>query len=297
MAGFVTIFHPSLGSTPTTWQFPLPRYPPMKHPLGFLAVLGLIFAILDSQSGAQTLPGSLSFSVSGAFGNGVSESTSNSLLIADNNLTNGYQSGMDLQDAPATLNPTGPAGSAAFQWGQASTNAAYAHSSALWFEPLAATNVAAGEYFNIGYLYYRNGTIKNSTGASAVDLSLSLTFSNPSGIAPLNVVFTNDLINSPNTSDPVASADVVSLRDLAAPLDFTDASGHRYYLELTFRVDQNTMDGTLSTPDEFRVFEGGQGRADLLGRFTTAPGAMAVPEPSTALLGVLGLLLLARRKR
>jgi len=267
----------------------------MKLPFGFFALL-LIFAILDTQSNGQTLPGSLSFSVSGAFGNGVNES-SNSLLYADNNLTNGYNSGMDLQDAPASLNPTGPTGSAAFQWGQASTYSDYSHSSALWFSPIAANNVVAGQYFNIGSLFYRNGTIKSNTGASAVDLTLNLSFSSPSSIAPVSAVYTSDLINSTNSNDPVASADIVSLRNLAAPLDFTDAAGNRYYLELTFQVDQDTMDGTLSTQEEFRVFEGGQGRADLLGRFTTTPGVMAVPEPSAALLGLVGSLLFFRRKR
>jgi|GEM_PF-2445711 len=268
----------------------------MKLPLGFFALLGLFLAILDSRSDAQNLPSSLSFGVSGAFGNGVNEST-NSLLYADNNLTNGYNTGMDLTDAPASLNPTGSTGSAAFQWGQASSGATYSHSSALWFSPIAASNVSAGEYFNIGSLFYRNGTIKSNTGASSVDLTVNLDFSSPSGITPINAVYTSDLINSPNTSDPVASADIVSLRNLAAPLDFTDASGNRYYLELTFKVDQNTMDGTLSTPNEFRVFEGGQGRADLLGRFTTTPGVAAVPEPSAALLGLLGSLAFFRRKR
>ncbi|MEO5712336.1 MAG: choice-of-anchor K domain-containing protein [Luteolibacter sp.] len=268
----------------------------MKLPLGFFALLGLIFAILDVRSDAQTLPSSLSFSVSGAFGNGVNES-GNSQLYADNNLTNGYNTGMDLTDAPTSLNPTGPTGSAAFQWGQASTGAAYSHSSALWFSPIAANNVVAGQYFNIGSLFYRNGTIKTGTGASAVDLTLNLSFSSPSGIAPITAVYTSDLINSTNSSDPIASADIVSLRNLAAPLDFTDASGNRYYLELTFQVDQNTMDGTLSTQEQFRVFEGDQGRADLLGRFTTTPGVMAVPEPSAALLGLLGSLLFFRRKR
>ncbi len=268
----------------------------MKLPLGFFALLGLIFAILDVQVHAQSLPGSLSFSVSGAFGNGVNESSS-SLLYADNNLTDGYNAGMDLQDAPASVNPTGPTGSAAFQWGQAANGASYSHSSALWFTPLAATNVTAGQYFDIGSLFYRNGTIQSNTGASSVDLSLNLTFSSPSGIAPINAVYTSDLINSRNTSDPVASADIVSLRSPAAPLDFTDASGNRYYLELTFKVDKNTMDGTLSTQDEFRVFEGGQGRADLLGRFTTTPGIAAIPEPSAALLGLLGSLAFFRRKR
>ncbi len=275
---------------------PHPIPPCMKLPLGFFALLGLIFAILDTQSGAQNLPSSLSFSVSGAFGNGVNES-SNSLLYADSDLSDGYIPGMDLADAPTSLNPTGPAGSAAFQWGQAASGVSYSHSSALWFSPIAANNTSAGEYFNIGSLFYRNGTINSTTGASSVDLTLNLNFSSPSGVTPITAVYTSDLINSTNTSDPVASADIVSLRNLAAPLNFTDASGNTYYLELTFKVDQNTIDGTLSTQDQFRVFEGGQGRADLLGRFTTTPGIATIPEPSAALLGLLGSLAFFRRKR
>ena len=265
----------------------------MKTSFGIIAIIGLVFATLDSQVKAQALPGSLSFSVSGEFQNGVSQNSS-SLLIADNDLTNGYTSGMDLQNAPASLSTGGPAGSAAFQWGNAAMSSSYPHSSALWFQPIASTNVAPGELFNIGSLFYRNGTINSGSGASAVDLALTLSFSSPSGITPMTTVFTSDLINSPNTSDPVASADIVSLRNVLAPLNFKDASGNAYYLELSFKVDQTTIDGTLSTPDEFRVFEGGQGRADLLGRFTTAA---AVPEPSAALLSVLGALAFFRRKR
>ncbi|MEO8616730.1 MAG: choice-of-anchor K domain-containing protein, partial [Luteolibacter sp.] len=271
---------------------PIPHPPYMKMSFGFFAVIGLILAILDSQANAQNLPGSLSFSVSGAFENGVGQ-TSNSLLIADNNLTDGYTAGMDLHDAPASLSTSGPAGSAAFQWGMASTSSSYPHSSALWFQPITSSNVAPGESFNIGSLFYRNGTITSNSGASSVDLALTLSFSSPSGIAPVSTVFTSDLINSPNTSDPVASADIVSLRNTAAPLNFKDAAGNQYFLELSFKVDQTTIDGTLSTPSEFRVFEGGQGRADLLGRFVTAP----IPEPSTALLSVLGALAFFRRKR
>lgn len=267
----------------------------MKLPLGLLTILGIIFAIFEIEASAQNLPGSLSFTLSGSFENGVAVG-SNSILIADNNLTNGYAAGMDLTDAPVTLNPAGPAGSAAFQWGTPSGSSDYPHSSALWFEPLAAANVVPEQYFNLGCLYYRNGTIQSRTGASSVDLALNLNFTNPSGMAPVNALVTSDLINSVNTSDPVASADTVSLRNFA-PLDFTDSSGNQYYLELTFKVDQNTLDGTLSTPDEFRVFEGKQGRAELLGRFTTIPGTAPVPEPSSAMLAILGAVALLRRKR
>ncbi len=263
----------------------------MKSPRLFLAIFASILAIFDAAS-AQSLPGSLSFTVSGSFENGVGQGN-DSILIADNNLTDGYSPGMDLKDAPATLNPNGPAGAAAFQWGVASGNSAYPHTSALWFEPIDALNVAPDQSFSIGNLYYRNGTIVSGTGASSVNLALNLNFTTPSGLPVTMVSFTQDLINSPNTGDAVANADTVSLRNSGAPLNFNDSSGNTYYLELTFRVDQNTLDGTLSTQDQFKVFEGGQGRAELLGRFTTSP----IPEPSAALLSVIGLAATLRRKR
>lgn len=263
------------------------------RPVRGVVALALVAASCLATASAQNLPGTLSFSVGGAFANGSADG-SNSVMLTDNNLTNGYQSGFDLHDAPAALNGTGPAGSAAFQWGKAAGSSSYPHTSALWFNPSAVTNAVAEQTFTLGYLYYRNGTIDSGSGASGVDLGLTLTFANPSGLTPLSANYHLGLENTPNGNDPVASADIVSLGNLSAPIQFTDAAGNRYYLELTFRVDQDTIDGTLSSQDQFRVFEGGQGRAELLGRFTTTP---AIPEPSAALLGGLGALLLFRRKR
>jgi hypothetical protein len=264
----------------------------MNTPIAFRSIFGILLATLTLEANAQLLPGTLSFSVSGSFENGVGQGTS-SILITDNDLTNGHAPGMDLYDSPAAMNPNGPAGSAAFQWGVAADWSSYAHTSALWFQPIDVVDVAANQFFNLGILHYRNGTIQSRTGAAAVDLALQLNFSNPSSLSPISTRFTNDLINTPNSSDPVASADIVSIRNPAAPMNFTDSSGNRYFLELSFKVDQTTIDGSLSTFDEFRVFEGGLGRADLLGRFTTSP----IPEPSSAMLGVLGMMVLFRRKR
>lgn len=263
----------------------------MKSPRFFLAVFSCVLAIVNAAI-AQNLPGSLSFTVSGSFENGVGQGN-NSILIADNNLTDGYAPGMDLTDAPATLNPDGPAGAAAFQWGVASGTSAYPHTSALWFEPVNAVNVTPDQSFSIGNLYYRNGTILSGTGATSVNLALNLNFSTPSGLPVTQATFTQDLINSPNSGDEIANADTVSLRNPGAPLNFSDPAGNTYYLELTFRVDQNTLDGTLSTRDQFKVFEGGQGRAELLGRFTTTP----IPEPSSLILSAFGLAAMIRRKR
>lgn len=240
----------------------------------------------------------MALSVQGSFANPGAESTK-SILITDNNLTDGYASGFDLDNAPTELASGGPAGSAAFQWGTGAGNS-YPHPSALWFQPLNAGIIAPEQSFDLGYLYYRNGSIGQNTGASWVDIALTLAFEQPLGIDPISVTFGSNLINSNNNSDPVASADIVELDELYKGINFNDVHGNQYFLELTFQVDQTTIDGTLSTIDRFRVFEGSQGRATLLGKLTTTPAGFTgtlIPEPSSALLGGLGMLLLFRRKR
>jgi hypothetical protein len=260
-------------------------------------VLAALSALLIAPAlEAQNLPGSLSFTTAGSFANPTAES-SNSVHLIDNRLTNGYKSGFDLKDVPSNLNPTGPTGSAAFQWGVAAGSSAYPHTSALIFSPVTITNAMPEKTFTIGTLFYRNGTITSNTGVSWVDLNLDLTFSDTLGLAPVSVAFGANLINTPNSSDAVASADIVSLHSPAAPLNFTDAAGNAYYLELAFLVDKDTMDGTLSTEREFRVFEGGAGTATLLGRFTTVPATSPIPEPSAAVLCIAGFALALRRKR
>lgn len=270
----------------------------MKSLRAFLCAVVAPLAMNGIVSG-QVLPGSLNFSVDGDFANAVG-TTSSSIMIVDNDLTNGYAPGMDLTDAPSNLNPTGPSGSSSFQWGEAATWTSYPHTSALWFTPLTGSSIAPEQAFSMGYLNYRNGTIKSDSGASSIDLKLNFAFSTP-GVTNFAVNYTMQLENTLNIDgDPIASADIVRLGNLADPIQFTDPAGRRYYLELSFRPDQTTIDGTLSTQDEFRVFEGGQGRAELVGRFTTSPisaGGAAVPEPSSLLLGALGSLLMFRRRR
>ena len=255
-----------------------------------LSVLASIASIHDAHG--QNLPESISFSISGRFRNGVEESF-NSLLITDNTLTDGYASGADLHDVPAALATTGPVGSAFFQWGIPSAMEDYPHASALWFQPLTVTNAVPEQEFEIGYLYYRNGTIQSSTGASAADLRLTFTLPDKSTIV---TNFTSSLINTPNTGTAAEMADVVSLDNHAAPLGFTDNKGHTYYLDLSFKVDDDTLNNSLANTTEFRAYEGTVSRAEMFGRFTIAP-AQAVPEPATALLGLLGSLFFVRRKR
>lgn len=262
-----------------------------------LACVALVVTWLTNSSNAQQLPGSVQMTMSGAFINGEAESN-HSVLFYDNDLTDGYGSGFDLHDAPELLATGGPAGSAAFQWGEIPNRSDYSHTSALWFAPLAIGPIGAEESFAIGNLFYRNGTIVQNTGASSVDLALTMSFAAPDGIDPMALTFHSSLINTTNNSNPYSSADIVTLDNSYAPLGFTDASGNAYFFELSFQVDSDTMDGTLSTVDQFHVFEGGQGGAVLLGRITTNPfGLTGVPEPSSLVLALGGALLGLRRRR
>lgn len=269
----------------------------MQSPLACRAVAALFSALSIHALHAQSLPSNVSFTSAGSFANPALESV-NSLTMIDNNLVNGYHTGFDLKDVPVHLNPIGPAGGAAFQWGVAHASSVYAHTSALIFEPLAVTNAAPEKHFKIGTLFYRNGTITTNTGATWVDLAMRLTFSQPLGLDPIDVTFGANLINTLNTDDPVASADIVSLHSPAAPLNFKDAFGNQYFLELNFQVDLDETDGTLSTAQQFRVFEGSGGSASLIGRFTTTPAFAPIPEPSVmALLGLATVTFAFRRKK
>jgi hypothetical protein len=265
-------------------------------PTRFLFIcVGIIAAITSvREAKGQTLPGTPTFLVSGRFTYPVEEG-SNSLLVRDNNLPNGYNTGADTTDAPSGLSFTGPAGAAFFQWGRASTSDTYAHPSALWFIPVDVTDATPGKDFQIGYLYYRNGTIQSSTGASAVDMNFTFTF--PSDGVTMNTSFTSNLINTPNTGTPEQNADMVSLSNHFAPTGYKDSSGNAYYLELSFKMDADALN-TLSTGTEFRAYEGATSRAEIIGRFTTTPIFAVVPEPSSILICLLGTLpLLSRRKR
>lgn len=267
----------------------------MTSPKITLCVLSFAAAIASmATSNGQTLPDTFGFTVAGRFQNAVSES-SNSVIVIDNNLTNGYNSRLDLHQAPSDLQTGGPAGSAMFQWGTAATSEAYPHPSALWFQPLGVSNVSADEVFQIGYLYYRNGTIVSGTGASSIDLHL--TFTIPGG-ETITTTYTSNLINTPNTGTAAEQADIVSLTKVTTPLSYKDSEGNTYYLELAFQIDDDTRLNSLSNSTEFRVYEGSVGRAEMVARITTTPGGFAViPEPSSLLLGVASSFFFLRRKR
>lgn len=262
--------------------------PTMKNstsPMKFAVLALALTATIATQAKAQTLD----FTLEGSFSNPVKESAK-SVSRIDNDLTNGYAPGIDTYLAPTLVNPEG---AAAFEWGKRASHAPFPHTSGLLFDPGVTISAVPNNEFVFGSLWYRNGTILDKTGMQAVDLTLEFDFAPALGIGPQTVTYGLSLVNTLNTKDAIASADIVRLNNSLAPLNFTDALGTEYLLEVGFRVDATTLNNTLSTPSEFRVLEGGNGRADLVGRFTATP----IPEPGSAMLVGLAALGFLRRSR
>ncbi|MGD0652172.1 MAG: choice-of-anchor K domain-containing protein [Verrucomicrobiia bacterium] len=146
--------------------------------------------------------------------------------------------------------------------------------------------------FKIGTLTYYNGAISAGTGADGVGLNLNVTFTLPSGVNQ-NFLYTMQLINTANTSDPIASADYLILSTF--PNSVFNISGITYTLTLAFENLQGG--GFLQSGNELHVLEENTATADLMGKVTT--DISGVPEGAST-LGLLGfaipLLVALRRK-
>ena len=196
------------------------------------------------------------------------------------------------------VNPVGPVGMIAdgvgtnfFSWGNA-----------IFGTPQSSLGIAGVGFstqtetvFSFGTLTYFNGTIASGTQADAVDLLVTLMLTTPAGVnTPFS--FNLQLINSPNTSDPIASADIVNFPSFY-PSTVFDYDGVLHTLQI---VGFGTVSGGgYTTSSSFNVLENQSASVDLLG-VVTSDVSNVVPEPgSLALLG-LGLSAMAgglRRRR
>jgi hypothetical protein len=134
-----------------------------------------------------------------------------------------------------------------------------------------------GDAFEIGQLRHFNNPISGGTAASAVDLTIYLTFTDPAGLGNFFFNFTID--ETPNNVG--TGNDFIDF-----PSAFSDDTfmygGVEYTLELLGFGE--SADNIL---DEFESPEGTTNATLLWGRITTPP---SVPEPGTMLLFGVGLL-------
>ena len=173
--------------------------------------------------------------------------------------------------------------------------------SALTFTP-QSFNVALGTPFVIGQLFFRNGEIASGE-ISHVTLSFNtgtVKDSSTNQVDKLhtdqNVTLDFDIVNTPNTTDTSASADIVHISNNAPWIKFPNPDPNP--------CDNNKVNSTKHC-DSFHVIEGQQtsvdilfalGSVDLVGFGNVAdPSAgfvtSAVSAPST--IGLLGIGLLA----
>jgi hypothetical protein len=158
----------------------------------------------------------------------------------------------------------------------------------------AAFDEDENDAFTFGTLNYFNGANQPGTTADAVDLSVELTFTSPAAFME-GFVFDLGLINTPNTSDQNASADIVNF-DNTVPSNFFSFDGTDYTLEI---LGFGTLTGGgFTLENSFRVFEGDSATVELIGRITSTPSAVPVPSAvwlfGSALIGFVGM---SRRRK
>ncbi len=132
----------------------------------------------------------------------------------------------------------------------------------LTFTKTDFTGAAPNTWFSLGNLQMLNGNTFNESEATSAALALNLNLTNPASSGVVNINF--GFVSTENSSDLLASADIVELR---SPLtNFTvDIGGVSYRLELsweTLNPGTGVVDGT-----NFLIYEGVTAQARLRARF------------------------------
>jgi hypothetical protein len=132
------------------------------------------------------------------------------------------------------------------------------------FTPESFDTIVPNTWFKFGEVMMLNGTSFYNSEATGVTLSVNLSLSQPS----LNFITHIDLglTSTENTSDRLASADVVELKNPTTDVRVT-IDGVEYSLELAW----TTLDpgAGVVQGNKFLIFEGATAKAELRARFTS----------------------------
>ena len=154
---------------------------------------------------------------------------------------------------------TGVNGSAPSRFSFAPANFDITINSGFIFGPRARND---REVFSLGRLTYFNGAIAGGSGANAVELRNRIDLTRPIA-ATGTIAVPLTMINTPNTSDPNASADIVNLPRNLPPTALLTSPG--VGLVTVDAVGFGNVSGSgFTTTDRFHVREGASAQADLL---------------------------------
>jgi hypothetical protein len=136
------------------------------------------------------------------------------------------------------------------------------------------------EAFAFGTLEFVNGTIQSGTESTSVDLEVTIMLTMPSGVTE-EITETLILVNTPNTSDPIASGDRVFLPTSIQRIPFKVGAVDHFLDLLGF----GTITGSggpagagadpppvlVNTISGFFALEGESASAELVGRISVCP--------------------------
>ena len=216
----------------------------------------------------------------------------------------GTSSGVLINSTGATNLVNSGVGTNSYSWGLGVGSP----SSSLSFLGTTVNGAIPEQPFALGTLSYFNGQVLAGTEAHSVGLRTTLNFSGFSQSFDHGF----QLVNTPNTGNPLQSADSVLLSS-SIPTTRFSVDGIDYTLNLAF----GSVTGSgFSEVNQFFVLEGGSASANLMGSITAntpntstpsvvapgpGPAPTVVPEPSSVLGGIsaggLVLAFLARRLR
>lgn len=137
----------------------------------------------------------------------------------------------------------------------------------LTFKALTFGSIQPNSWFNAGTISLLNGEIFNNTDARSAKLNLNFNLSAPAGQSGTAEVQL-DFVNTSNSADRLASADIVRLANPSTNFTMT-IEGVTYRLDVRWQSTDPSAGVVQGGGAEFLVFEGGTASGRLQARFVS----------------------------